>query len=118
MFWTNYVGLCNSVGESPNTVASKCGVKSTGTVTGWKNNSLPRPAILKNIADYFGISVEQLLADNEKPAPTNGDGHPGDEEVILDFLRSLPKERLRGILLALGAPEAVLASADWIDTQG
>ena len=61
MFWNTFAKLCVDVGKPPNTVAAECGVKSSGTVTGWKNGAVPRPGILRNLADYFGIPVEELL---------------------------------------------------------
>ena len=51
MFWEKYTELCKSIGKAPNVVAEECGVKSTGTVTGWKNGSIPRNNLLKRIAD-------------------------------------------------------------------
>ena len=75
MFWEHYVDLCNRTGEAPNTVAAKCGVKSTGTVTGWSNGAKPRPGVLKRIADYFGVTVDYLL-ENEEKAPSGMDDAP------------------------------------------
>lgn len=117
MFYPIFIQKCNEINQSPSAVAVACGI-SRAAVNRWKNGSIPSDAKLFSLANFFNCPVEDFFPQSEKPAPTNGDGHTGDEEVILEFLRSLPKERLRGILLALGAPEAVLASADRIDTQG
>ena len=65
MFWENYLRLCNEVGKYPNTVAAEIGVKSSGTVTGWSKGSLPRQNILIKIADYFGVSVSDLLSGHQ-----------------------------------------------------
>lgn len=61
MFWNTFAKLCVDAGKSPNTVAAECGVKSSGTVTGWKNGAVPRAAVLRRISDYFDIAVEDLL---------------------------------------------------------
>lgn len=62
MFWENYVKLCNNVSKSPNKVASEIGC-SSGSVTAWKNeNRIPRSTTLKKIADYFGVSPNDLLS--------------------------------------------------------
>lgn len=53
MFWTNYVRYCRMIGEAPNTVAAKCGITSSGTVTGWKNGAAPRSKIVNKLVDYF-----------------------------------------------------------------
>ena len=68
MFWQNYTSLCNERGISANEAARECGVKSSGTVTGWKNGALPRQNVLKKIADYFNCSVEDLISDKKTPA--------------------------------------------------
>ena len=68
-------------------------------------------------AEGFGVDPVWLLTgiETKKAATPEGDGESGD--VILRFLRSLPKERVRGILLALDAPEEVLAALDREERQ-
>lgn len=61
MFWNTFAKLCVDAGKSPNTVAAECGVKSSGTVTGWKNGAIPRPSVLRRIAEYFGVTVAELV---------------------------------------------------------
>ena len=60
MFWDNFVFLCNQKGVAPNVAAAAVGVKSSGTVTGWKNGATPRQGVLRKLADYFGVSVDVL----------------------------------------------------------
>ena len=76
MFWDRYISLCNSIEKTPNAVAAENGVKSSGTVTGWKNGARPRENILRKLSDYFGVSVEWLMGDDKEknPAPKTGDG--------------------------------------------
>lgn len=62
MFWDNYLRLCNTINKAPNVVAAEIGIKSSGTVTGWRKGSLPRQNVLIKIADYFGVSVSDLLS--------------------------------------------------------
>ena len=69
MFWDNYVALCSKKGKSPNAVASELG-KSSGSVTAWKGGTVPRETTLKKIADYFGVSIDQLLYDQKEKSPT------------------------------------------------
>jgi len=74
MFWSRYVALCDKIGKAPNVVAAEVGVKSSGTVTGWKNGAKPRDAVLQRLSVYFGVSVEELTGEQkEKPASTSGD---------------------------------------------
>lgn len=106
MFWDNFVRLCNQAGKYPNTVAAEVGVKSTGTVTGWKNGANPRQAVLLKLADYFGVTVDYLLnAEKENPTSVVADGVDELDKEALDIMRQLPPEKraaglamLRGLL--------------------
>lgn len=66
MFWTQFQLLCSKIGKSPNGVAKEIGL-SSGTVTFWKNGKIPKSDTLKKLADYFGVTVDYLLG-NEQPA--------------------------------------------------
>lgn len=73
MFWNNFEALCAEKGVSYNAAAADVGVKSSGTVTGWKNGAKPRGPVLKRLADYFDVTVEELTGENEqkeKPTPS------------------------------------------------
>lgn len=107
MFWDNFVRLCNQAGKYPNTVAAEVGVKSTGTVTGWKNGANPRQTVLLKLADYFGVTVEYLLTGEQKENPTSvtADGVDELDKEALDIMHQLPPEKraaglamLRGLL--------------------
>lgn len=68
MFYDKYRQLCKSVGKSPSAVAIELGI-SKGTVSTWKNlGRTPQVAQLQKVADYFHITVDQLLEEN-KNAP-------------------------------------------------
>jgi transcriptional regulator with XRE-family HTH domain len=68
MFWKNFIKLCAEKGVSPNAVARELSI-SSGAVTKWKNGATPQNAKLRLISDYFGVSTEYLLSDNEdKPS--------------------------------------------------
>lgn len=67
MFWTRFIELCNEAGKSPNAVAAACGVKSSGTVTGWSKGSVPRAPILHKMAEYFHVSVDYLTGNVNDP---------------------------------------------------
>ena len=108
MFYHNYVDQCNRKGMSPSAAAEAMGFKRS-VVTRWAIGTKPRQATLQRIADFFGCSVNELI---KNPATENGDGMKESDEAILNFMRSLPKEKLQGILVALGAPQDVLDSLD------
>lgn len=65
MFWDNYITLCEKDNKSPNKVAAEIGC-SSGSVTAWKQGRLPRKSTLVQIAEYFNVTVDELLGN--KPA--------------------------------------------------
>lgn len=76
MFFDNYKKLCLEIGKSPNSVAKELNI-SSGTITGWKEGRAPRGTSLTKIADYFDVTVADLLSDPPataapaSAAPTN-----------------------------------------------
>ena len=59
-FYENYLRLCAKVGKAPSAVALEIGVQKS-TVSRWVKGSMPRYATLLKIADYFGITVGELV---------------------------------------------------------
>lgn len=76
MFYDNFLELCNSVGEKPSAVALKLGI-SKATVSNWKRrkNGATDATALK-IANYFGITVDELKTGIKKEPSI-----PKDEEL-------------------------------------
>lgn len=96
MFWDNFVSLCTQRGTSPNAVAAEL-KKSSGSVTAWKNGAVPRETTLKKIADYFEISIDELLYDQKEKSPTpEGVGLPF--ETVLSLLDKLSDDELIDVL--------------------
>lgn len=90
MFWNNFEALCAKKGVSYNAAAADVGIRSSGTVTGWKNGAKPRGPVLKRLADYFGVTVEELTGEapeqKEKPTPGEGSGLDAAFNAVLDQL--------------------------------
>ena len=57
----------DGMGEKPAAVAEEL-VFSNSMPTSWKNGTLPRMSSRKKIADYFGITVEELMGTKKEPA--------------------------------------------------
>lgn len=94
MFWENYVELCRKIGKSPTAAAVDMGLSNAAT-PGWKRGVIPRRATLEKIADYFKVSVEDLLA-----APKHD--IPGDDYIFESNKGASLSIRIdSGILLAL-----------------
>ena len=74
MFYDKLKELCNKKGVKPSRVAIECGF-SKGTVSHWKNDgTIPQRDILLKIANYFDVSVDHLLGNDEKePIQDNSD---------------------------------------------
>lgn len=91
--------LCNKIGKAPNVVAAECGVKSTGTVTGWKNGAMPRDNILLALAKYFDVSVEWLKGETneKKPVPVRHELKESDME-ILTLLKEINEKQKKAIV--------------------
>ena len=74
MFWEIFLNLCFKVGKSPNAAAKELKI-SSGSVTNWKNGTIPNNAALLKIANYFGVSVDYLLG-KEPDTDTDPAGDP------------------------------------------
>lgn len=69
-FYEKYKRLCSKHGKSDNAIAAEIGL-SNSTVTTWKQGAIPRRPTIKKVADYFGISVEEMMGySSAEKAPT------------------------------------------------
>ena len=103
MFWLNYTDLCSNIGKSPNAVAKELSL-SSGSVTSWKNGSVPHFPTLKKIADYFGVTVDDLLRPVEKTEqPTVTDELSAEKKALIDFALGVPEEKAKQVLRVLKA---------------
>lgn len=97
MFYSNYVKLCSKLNKSPSAVGEELGF-TRASVTGWGNGATPRKSSLIKIADYFGVTVAELMAgvcEQEKAPATEGEG---SKEAASNFIKSTND---RAALLAL-----------------
>lgn len=95
-----------------------------GVIAKWeKTKKAPPYDRLAEIADRFGLSVDDLsnpdypawemaAAIAKRKTPISEDERHSEDDKVIEFLRSLPKDRLRGILLSQGAPADVIAELD------
>lgn len=66
MFYDNFLRICKEHGISPSRAAEACGINRSN-VSNWKANGYtPRSDVLNKIADYFGVSVDYLLGNEQK----------------------------------------------------
>lgn len=97
MFYDNYLRLCNSVGKTPSAVALEIGLTKP-SVSRWKSGSMPTDATLKRIADYFGITVDELLGKEKQP--TEGELHPANKK-LMELSRALSPEEAEKVYKAI-----------------
>lgn len=64
MFKKNFIRLCNKNGIAPTAVCLKLGI-SKSTFSTWTDETVPRPSTLLKIADYFGVSTNDLIKDSD-----------------------------------------------------
>lgn len=85
MFYSNYVKLCSKINKSPSAVGEELGF-TRASVTGWGNGATPRKSSLIKIADYFGVTVSELMAgvgEQENAPAAEGEGA---KETISNFI--------------------------------
>ena len=66
VFFERLLELCSQIGSSPNAEAKKMGIPS-GSITAWKNGSIPRPATIQKIADHFQVPAAYLMGWAREP---------------------------------------------------
>ena len=63
MLYDNVVKLCKEKKIAIARLEKECGL-GNATVQGWKElRDAPRFSTVKKVADYFGVSVEELMRD-------------------------------------------------------
>lgn len=84
MYYQNFEELCKQRNIKPNKVSKETGV-STATLTSWKQGKYtPKPDKLKLIADFFNVSLEFLMR--------NEDVQWNPFEQTMDYTISLSEE--------------------------
>lgn len=68
MFWQRFYALCKQQNSTPNAIAKKLSI-SSGSVTAWKCGRVPNSTTLQLIADYFSVSVDYLIGNENPPQP-------------------------------------------------
>lgn len=83
MFYDRFVQICESRGVSPSRAAIEAGL-SKSTVTKWKTtpDAEPTGAALKKIAEYFKVTISELLGEEtEKASTESGERSVSDDDI-------------------------------------
>ncbi len=114
-FYENYVRLCNSVGKKPTAVAVELGI-SRASASRWGSGITPSYPNLVKIADYFNITVDELLGKTTEQ--TEQASNPTDEmtgiEAALEALRNQPGRRALLSATKNMTEAQILRFADWL----
>ena len=89
-FYESFVRLCNAAGKSPSAVAIEMGIEKS-TVGRWRRGSMPTDATKIKVADYFGITVSELMAENEEK-PVQLDGLTEEAAIFAEKFRKASPE--------------------------
>ncbi len=103
LFWDNFARECAKIQKSPAVVVEELGF-SNSMPTSWKKGTLPHIKNRKKIADYFGITVEELMKE-ENPAGQGGIGFEWPE-VDAAFKNATPEARAAAKAAALAVLES------------
>ena len=98
--------MCAKHNEHPTILAEKLGY-SRAAGGKWANGSVPRKATLHKIANYFNVSVDDLIADKQKENPPSVDDGLDAErnEWITAWGKATPAQRKAALaVLMLQAP--------------
>lgn len=90
MFIDIFERLCESRGVSPSRVLDDIGMYRS-THTNWRNGGEPSNPTKKKIADYFGITVAQLMSGEIEKAPAEEAEADGEMIKLLEEFRSNPE---------------------------
>lgn len=80
MFKKNFIKFCSDKNLSPSAVCKAVGL-SNAAYSRWDESSVPRETTLLKIADYFGVTVDELLAES---LPARDPSPPADTLYPLD----------------------------------
>ena len=93
MFYNNVQSLCRERGTSLTTMAREIGI-STGLPSFWKKGTIPKADTLQKIADYFGVTVNDLLSDPGE-APSKLRREEGEKIAVLSSVGAgIPMEAI------------------------
>ena len=98
MFYDRFKALCENKKTSPTRAAIDMGFSNSITTKWKKTGATPDGVTLAKIAEYFGITVDELFGKEKQPA----DGELSDDEkAMLDLFRRASEDSRRLALLAL-----------------
>lgn len=103
MFYEVYCELCDKSGLTPSGAASKIGF-NRASVTMWKNSGkAPKQDLLVKIADFFGVTTDYLLGQEEKETSPDELTLTEGEMELLELFRLVPVDQQPVVLAMIKA---------------
>lgn len=85
MFYDNFMLLCEKNQIRPYTALKNIGIESNSILSRWRAGATPRSTTIKMIADYFGVTPEELLFGIKKEPSIPTDEELGKNDAISNF---------------------------------
>lgn len=85
MFYDNFMLLCEKNQIRPYTALKNIGIESNSILSRWRAGATPRSTTIKIIADYFGVTPEELLFGIKKEPSIPTDEELDKNDAISNF---------------------------------
>lgn len=85
MFYDNFMLLCEKNQIRPYTALKNIGIESNSILSRWRAGATPRSTTIKMIAEYFGVTPEELLFGIKKEPSIPTDEELGKNDAISNF---------------------------------
>ena len=106
MFIDIFENICRERGVAPTRVLVDLGI-SKSSYGHWKNGGDASNRTKRDIADYFGITVRQLMSGEIENVPAPEQSEDGELEEILEEARKNPDLKMLFSLSSKATPEEV-----------
>ena len=93
-FYEAYKSYCEYKGVAETKVLRELGI-SHSTIANWKSGSAPSNRTMKQIADYFGVTVDELKEGYKKIAPP--ERSEAEKELIEKFMKLTPENQAKAL---------------------
>lgn len=101
MFMERFEELCRIHGRTPSAVMVALG-RSKSLAAKWKStNATPSPEVLKELAEYFGVTVDYLLGKGDSIAARQEAFERADLRILLDAARDVPPSKVYEVVALL-----------------
>ena len=107
-FLSNYDNLCAAIGKAPSAVLKELGM-SHNMYAHWKTGGMPTNPTKLKLAEYFGITVSELMGGKVNPTTVSDNGISFLDIQLIQMLPSLTEQEKR---MFLAQVNAVLASRE------